>query len=243
MLMFTKKNVKLDKLAALTGKKVFAFSLLSGHSCPFAKECLSKVIRVDGKSKIQDGPDTLFRCFSASSEVMYPIVYDHRKNNMDIVDACKNKQQILKLLRAALPKNAKGNIVRIHVGGDFNKLRYFDAWLQICRDNTDTIFYAYTKALPFWVRRLDDMPNNLAMTASYGGKFDYMIPEYNLRSATVVYPRWVKRKGKRIRQTGEEWAAEMKLDLDFDDHHAYDPTKKDVSFALLIHGTQPKKRD
>ena len=44
MIMFTKKNAKLDKLAALTGKKVFAFSLLSGHTCPFAKECHSKVI-------------------------------------------------------------------------------------------------------------------------------------------------------------------------------------------------------
>ena len=227
MLTFTKKNTKLDKLAALTGKKVFAFSLLSGWSCPFAKECHSKVIKVDGKSKIKDGKHTKFRCFSASGEALYPNVYVSRKRNMDTIKACTSKKQIVKLLQEALPKQAQDNIVRIHVGGDFYNQRYFDAWLQVCRDNPDVIFYGYTKALPFWIKRLDDMPDNLAMTASFGGSRDDLISKYGLRFAKVVF--------------STEEAKKLKLDLDFDDHHAYNPAKKDLSFALLIHGIQPKK--
>ena len=228
MLKFTNKNSKLDKLAALTGKKVFAFSLLSGWSCPFAKECLSKVIKVDGKSKIQDGSDTLFRCFSASGEALYPNVYNSRKRNMDTIKTCKSKKQIVTLLQDALPIKAKGNIVRIHVGGDFFNQRYFDAWLQLSKDNPDTIFYAYTKALPFWIKRIDDMPDNLAMTASYGGSRDDMISTHNLRFAKVVF--------------SVEEAKKLGLDLDYDDHHAYNPDKKGESFALLIHGIQPKAK-
>ena len=40
-----------------------SLSLLSGHSCPFALDCLAKV---DLKTfKIIDGKDAEFRCFSA----------------------------------------------------------------------------------------------------------------------------------------------------------------------------------
>lgn len=228
MLTFTNKNVKLDKLAKLTGKKVFSFSLLSGWTCPFAKECHSKVIKVDGKSRIKDGPHTLFRCFSASGEALYPNVYNSRKRNTDAIKACTSKKQIVTLLQDALPTKAKNNIVRIHVGGDFFNQRYFDAWLQLTKDNPNTIFYAYTKSLPFWIKRMNDIAVNLVLTASYGGYQDKLIEKHNLRFAKVVF--------------SVEEAKKLKLDLDFDDHHAYDPDKKDVSFALLIHGMQPKAK-
>ncbi len=228
MITFTKKNTKLDKLAKLTGKKVFAFSLLSGWTCSFAKECHSKVIKVDGKSRIKDGPHTIFRCFSASGEALYPNVYNSRKRNTDAIKACKSKKQIVTLLQDALPTKAQGNIVRIHVGGDFFNQRYFDAWLQLSKDNPDTIFYAYTKALPFWIKRINDIPHNLTLTASYGGHRDDMIAKHNLRFAKVVF--------------SVEEAKKLELELDYDDHHAYDPDKKEKSFALLIHGIQPKAK-
>ena len=52
------------------GRKIYSLDLLSGHSCPFANECLSKAVTVDysGKRKVVDGPNTKFRCFSASQE-------------------------------------------------------------------------------------------------------------------------------------------------------------------------------
>ena len=54
-------------------RKIYSLDLLSGWSCPSAKDCLSKVIELPtGKKAIKDGPETEFRCFSASQEVVYP---------------------------------------------------------------------------------------------------------------------------------------------------------------------------
>ena len=56
-----------------------------------------------------------------------------------------------------------------------------------------------------------------------GGKWDNLIDEKNWKEARVVY--------------SEEEAAELGLEIDHDDTHAAFGTK---SFALLLHGTQPK---
>jgi hypothetical protein len=114
-------------------------------------------------------------------------------------------------------------MVRIHVGGDFFSQAYFDAWLANARKSPETIFYAYTKSLPYWVSRLDDIPSNFILTASRGGRKDEMIQEYGLREAVVVF--------------SVEEAEKLGLEIDHDDSHAY---TNGPSFALLIHGTQPK---
>ena len=69
--------------ASLDKRRIYSLDLLSGYSCPFAEECLSKAVIVDGKRKIKDGPKTKFRCFSASQEVQYTNVYNLRKHNFD----------------------------------------------------------------------------------------------------------------------------------------------------------------
>ena len=61
------------------------------------------------------------------------------------------------------------------------------------------------------------------MTASYGGTRDELIGEYNLRSAIVV--------------ENEEEANKLGLEIDHDDSIAI---SNGPSFALLIHGPQPK---
>ena len=68
-------------------------------------------------------------------------------------------------------------------------------------------------------------PNNLRLTASRGGRHDAWIDEYDLPEARVVY---------------SEAEAEAKgLEIDSDDSHAM-LQDGETSFALLIHGTQPK---
>ena len=46
------KNPAMDKFINIPGRKrsrkVYSFDLLSGHSCPFAETCLSKVMLTDG---------------------------------------------------------------------------------------------------------------------------------------------------------------------------------------------------
>jgi hypothetical protein len=112
--------------------------------------------------------------------------------------------------------------VRVHVAGDFFSQDYFDSWMEVARQRPFTRFYAYTKALPFWVRRLAEVPDNYVLTASYGGTHDHLIEDHQLRFARVVFT--------------EQEASDLGLEIDHDDSRAMEPGP---SFALLIHGSQP----
>ena len=125
MVKFSKANAKIEALQEvpslqpyLKGKKVYSFDLLSGYSCPFAKQCLSKAtVNAEGKRKIKDGPDTEFRCFSASQEVQYTNVYNLRKHNFDSLKNLSTGEMVQRLQMAIM--NDTG-ICRIHVAGDFS---------------------------------------------------------------------------------------------------------------------------
>lgn len=120
--------------------------------------------------------------------------------------------------------------VRVHDGGDFFSQAYFDAWVAVARARPRTTFYAYTKALPLWVRRLDAVGTgsapgavpNLVLTASFGGTHDRLIRAHRLRTARVVF--------------SQAEADASGLEVDHADSHAmhYGP-----DFALLLHGQQP----
>ena len=233
MVKFSKANAKIEALTQvkslqkyLEGKKVYSFDLLSGYSCPFAKECLSKAVEdSEGKRTIKDGPDTEFRCFSASQEVQYTNLYNLRKNNLDNLRGLDTLELVKEIL-AAMPKDL--GVCRIHVAGDFFNEKYFLAWLAIAQLFPTKLFYAYTKSLKYWVnnRELVDSLPNFILTASYGGRDDAMIAEHSLRASKVVF--------------SESEAESLGLTIDHDDSHAADPELKNQDFALLIHGTQPK---
>ena len=233
MLKFSKANAKTQALKNdseladyLTGKrKIYSLDLLSGWSCPHAKDCLSKAIITDeGKRKIKDGKHTKFRCFSASQEVQYNGVYNLRKHNFDSLRKLSTNEMIT-LINDSLPKNA--GIVRIHVAGDFFNLDYMRAWYSVALANPNTLFYAYTKSLRFW-HDINESPtlHNFVLTASYGGRDDWRIDEYDMRFAKVVY--------------SEQEAHDLGLAIDHDDTHAAKPSLRNQSFALMLHGTQPK---
>ena len=232
MLKFSKANAKTQALKNdseladyLTDKrKIYSLDLLSGYSCPYAEKCLSKaVVQPDGKRKIKDGKKTEFRCFSASQEVQYTNVYNSRKHNFDILRKLSCGEMV-DVINQSLPTNA--GIVRIHVAGDFFSQQYMEAWYTVALLNPKTLFYAYTKSLRFWLA-INEFPilHNFVLTASYGGRDDHMIDEFNLRSTKVVF--------------SEAEAEELGLAIDHDDSHAAKPSLRDNSFALLIHGTQP----
>ena len=233
---FSKANSKLVKLYKvqelqkwLEGKrKVYSLDLLSGHNCPFANECLSKAVeRADGSRHIQDGPNTQFRCFSASQEAQYPNVYNPRKANSDTLrNLCDSYDEytVAQHINDAMPKDL--GICRIHVAGDFFRQKYFNAWIIVAKANPDKLFYAYTKSLVYWLRMRDEIPSNLVLTASRGGSRDDLIIPHGLREAVVVF--------------SEKQADEKFLGIDEDDSHAAVPEWREDSFALLIHGTQPK---
>ena len=150
---------------------VYEWNLPTGFTCPKAEECLVKVDRVTGKF---NNKSNSYRCYAASSE-RFPTVRKHRWNNFEFI----KKGGI-----PEIPKKAKH--IRIHASGDFFNQKYFDLWIEICKKNTNIEFWAYTKSLSFWVNRINDIPKNLVLTASYGGREDSLISKYNLKHTKVI---------------------------------------------------------
>lgn len=228
MLKFSAANAKIRALKQVPelrpflgkGHKVYSFDILSGWSCPFAKECLSKVHQIGDKRKIKDGPNTQFRCFSASQEALFPSVYNLRKSNFDNLRKSENMADDL---QSYLPKNA--GVIRIHVAGDFFSPAYFQAWVETAKNNPTVLFYTYTKSLSYWIANRETIPINFILTASLGGRLDNLIAEHNLRAVKVVF--------------SENEAADLGLSIDHTDELAASPSMRNNDFALLIHGTQP----
>ena len=225
LLKFGEPNTKLKKMLKKLSLKLKTFTLPAGHSCPAAKDCLSRADRVTGK--IKDGPDTVFRCFAASAEATYPSLRKMVWHNFELLkEALKldaqtgfeNSPHTADLICASLPD--KFDIMRVHVGGDYFSKKYLQAWIEVAKRNPEKIFYSYSKSLHFFKEFA--LPENLVLTASRGGKYDELIDLNGWKEALVVY--------------SEEEAEQKGLEIDHDDTHA---AFGEDNFALLIHGTQP----
>ena len=239
MLQFSDANNKIKALYDVSllhdwlvpHRKIYSLDLLSGWSCPFAKECLSKVHETGNLTKngnpqvkLRDGKDTLFRCFSASQEALLPNVYRRRKHNFDTLRPLHLNDMIHRL-NTDLPEDT--GILRWHVGGDFFNSDYFFAAINVAMMNPDKLFYAYTKSLRYWIqyREYTEQLNNFVLTASRGGRDDHLIEQEFLRESVVVF--------------SEAEAEEKGLEIDHDDSHAAIPSRRVNDFALLVHGVQP----
>jgi hypothetical protein len=215
VLTFGIGNTKLAHLGSTN------FSLPAGYSCPFADICKSQVPRKGGS--VKDFGDV--RCFQASLEMGRPNVRAARWRNFDLVKkapAHKVTNLILKSLRHHEQSVRGIQMLRIHDSGDFFSQNYFDGWLDAVKRRPDIVFYAYTKAIPFWKARKDKIPSNLRLIASRGGKADDQI-EDDFRQAIIV--------------SDMEQAIEQNLNVDVNEFLAI---FGEGDFALLLHGTQPK---
>lgn len=150
--------------------EVYEWNLPTGTTCPFALECKVTVDRITGKFDIDKG---LYRCYAASAE-RFPGVRESRWKNFESV---KNN------IKPIIPGKCKS--IRIHSSGDFFNQQYFDMWLEIAKENPNVEMWAYTKSLQYWVNKINEIPNNLILTASFGGRQDYLIKEYNLKNVIV----------------------------------------------------------
>lgn len=149
---------------------VYEWNLPTGTTCPFALECRVSVDRITGKFDIYKGQ---YRCYASSPE-RFPAVREHRWKNFELV-----KQGI----KPIIPKDCKA--IRIHASGDFFNQQYFDMWIELANENPNIEMWAYTKSLNYWIKRIDNIPKNLILTASYGGKLDHLIEEYKLKNVIV----------------------------------------------------------
>jgi Gene product 88 len=199
------------------------FSLPAGHTCPGALNCLSKAERTTGK--LSDGAHTLFRCYAASQETR-PSVRFKRWRNLERLSGLAG-DALSDLLIASI--NAQRRLyterVRWFGSGDCFSVALRDALIETAQA-IDLTFYFYTKNLPLFLAgdQALELPGNLLLTASWGGRFDHLIER-------GLFPR-------NARVVMDHAEAEARgLPLDFDDSWAYDPQAQ--AFAHLVHGTQP----
>ena len=189
--------------------KAWSWNLPAGITCPGARECLAKANRKTGK--LTKGPHNKFTCYAAVTE-RFPSVRDRVWTNLEAVKG-QSPEDVAETLEC-MPKNAKR--VRPHTDGDFFTQDYFDGWLLFIERHPDVHFWAFTKSIPFWLNRIDRIPGNLVLTASYGGDHDDLIEPNGLKSALVVY--------------SQAEADHLGLVIDTDDRLAAYGTE---SFALL----------
>lgn len=228
VLTISEPNSKLGQINAPS------LSLPAGYTCPFADICKSFAHPTGGKFKsnqksIKDVGD--IRCYAASAEMTYPNVRNLRWRNFDLIkDTYKSNgvngitNLLLKSINHYETKKGKITVFRIHDSGDFFEQYYLDAWIETAKQRPDILFYAYTKSLPFWKERKSEIPKNLRLVASEGGKADKLIDKEGFRKAVIV------------KDTGE--AIRKKLNVDVNDFLA---AFGDKDFALLLHGVQSKE--
>jgi hypothetical protein len=195
------------KVGYYTGT-VWEWNLPTGSTCPFALECKVTVDRDTGKFMNES---RTYRCYAANAE-RFPGVRKSRWENFEAGKAGAIP---------ALPKGCKA--VRIHASGDFFNQKYFDTWLDYCRAYPEVEFWAYTKSLTYWVKRISEIPGNLILTASYGGRNDFLIDMHLLKSVRIFE---------------SEEAVMESLRIDTNDDYARMPK---VHFAL-IDNFKPKQR-
>ena len=182
---------------------VFEWNLPTGSTCPFALECKVTVDRISGKFDIKKGQ---YKCYAASPE-RFPAVRNHRWNNFELVKSGGIPE---------IPKECKS--IRIHAAGDFFNQKYFDLWIQIAKNNPGIEIWAYTKSIQYWINRLNEIPDNFVLTASYGGKQDELIEKYNLKNVKV-YESEIDVPRDRPIDNNDDWARKPKINFALLDNH------------------------
>ena len=222
MLKFSKGNSKLNKMAeelGLAKSAVVGFDLPAGYTCPFADKCKAKAHRITGK--ITDSKTLVYRCYASSIESAFTNTRFAHWHNYDMLKGL-SLDAMVKLILSSIPKLAK--IIRIHSSGDFYNQTYFKAWVRIAELRPDLQFFGYTKAIQY----VDAVkPDNFKLVYSYGGKLDH-----KLENQPVAY---VVNDFNEAKILGVPVACQTSMADD------YTKIMQGVSFALLLHGTQPAK--
>ena len=212
-------------------KNTITFSKSSGLTCPAANKCRAiAVMNEDGKKSVKRFKGTEFTCYSASLEALYPSLYNLTRHNTSLLNEYIKKDDFKGLVEcfnvSLNSKRSKNiNLVRWNQSGDIYTRFELEALKEVCNLNKDLTFYFYSKNLILYPSNRS-IPKNMKITASYGGKYDYLIDRgYFKRFSKVVF--------------NENEAKLLNLPIDTDDTHAY-MDKGANGFALLLHGTQEK---
>jgi len=111
---------------------------------------------------------------------------------------------------------------RIHDSGDYFSAEYARWWFKIVRHLPHIQFYSYTKMVKMFKETLEnEIPDNLTLIYSYGGKQDYLINEEKDRHSKVF------KSMEDLIESGYHPTVES-------DENATNPTLKKI--GLVYHG-------
>ena len=173
-LFLSKGNSKLVKtgkvLSALRGRKVtvHAFNLPAG---------VARQLGPDGKPFLTcpGAAACLAVCYAQQGRFMVPAAVKVREDNLSFVRAALAAGTLTKDLFRMLDAVKSGDVVRLHDSGDFFSAEYAYAWFGAAMLRHDVLFYAYTKSIPALAGL--DVPRNVVITYSEGGRWDDRIPD------------------------------------------------------------------
>ncbi len=223
MFKITSGNRKIKELAQMLNLKnneVGTADMPCGYTCLMADKCKTFVNRATGK--ITDGKKQEFRCYGASLEAAFPSLRALHWNNFNTIIRAGNTDNMINEILKGINKNLK--IIRIHSFGDFYNNDYFKAWINVATELPYIKFFAYTKVLSY-VKA--DKPDNFSMVYSFGGKMDS-----ELTNEPVAY---VVKNANEADKIGVPIACKNHPSDD------YNFIQSGISFALMLHGTQPAR--
>ena len=228
-------------------------SLPAGVSCPGAGSCLSFFNPEDGKLYI--AKENMGKvCYAAAKEAgQGPSgergALSYRKeiySNFYVIENAIKKggfNGLADLINKSIENHeiSENNIlseIRIHEDGDFYSENYFKAWLKAAVMNPNTLFYFYTKSLPYlinYLRHNPKFPPNFVINISsdfnpiYKNQFEYYkeIGNGNYKIAQIY-------------NSYDEVPENVPIDRT--DAFAMDPNYRG-EFALVYHGTGLKGSD
>jgi len=161
------QNAKMKKTSKENKAKIFNFSIpayktKSGRiTCPFAKDCVKY-------------------CYAQKGNyTRFPVVQELMEQKYKI----SKTAEFIPLMNEEIRKK-KATHIRIHDSGDFYSPQYLNKWVDIAKQNTNVIFYAYTKSIKFFVNGLL-LPKNLKIIFSEGSKTDNLINVNKHRHARI----------------------------------------------------------
>lgn len=158
---------KNDKMitSSIDGRYFLSWSITPVDTCPGADKCKSGCFGLTGHY--------------ATPSVKMNLADNYTLSQSDLfVDIMTNE-----IRRYMYVKNL---FIRVHAVGDFYDMDYLKKWVAIANNNPSVTFYAYTKSVMLF-KEYGQLPDNMIVIYSYGGKYDNLINPDKDKIA-VVFP-------------------------------------------------------
>jgi hypothetical protein len=96
-------------------------------------------------------------CYAIKEQRIYPGALLAREQRFT---ASKSPDFVVRIHKELAKRKKRPKYFRVHASGEFYSQDYVDAWAEIARQNSDVIFYAYSKRMKtFDFSNIDALPN------------------------------------------------------------------------------------